>query len=196
MDRPELNRNLDAQVFRDYYWLKRELIAFCRQHGLRASGGKLEIAARIAQFLETGQVQAVERAVCVGRRSGIDWSTATLGPETVIASDYRNTANVRRFFEAQIGSHFAFNVPFQRWVRDHAGLTLGDAVAAWRAMDAARRSGAEKPEIGQQFEYNRYMRDFMADNPDKSTRDARRYWMLKKARRGPRVYSRADLELS
>lgn len=196
MGRPQLNKDLSLTDFRDYYWLKRELAAFCRQHGIRATGGKMEISDRIAQFLETGEVPAVEHKVNAAPRSGFDWSGAPLGLETTITADYRNTAHVRRFFTAHTGPQFAFNVPFLRWMRDNAGLTLGDAVAAWRAMDTARRSGADQPEIGSQFEYNRYIRDFMADNPDKTTRDARRCWMLKKVRRGPRLYAKADLDLS
>ncbi len=29
-ERPELNRNLDGNTFRSYYYLKEELVSFCR----------------------------------------------------------------------------------------------------------------------------------------------------------------------
>ena len=42
-ERPTLNRQLDSTTFRDFYWLKEELVDFCRNNGLSTAGGKLEI---------------------------------------------------------------------------------------------------------------------------------------------------------
>lgn len=55
-DRPELNKKLDSKTFREYYYLKEELVAFCRENNLPASGGKIELTDRIAAFLDTGTV--------------------------------------------------------------------------------------------------------------------------------------------
>ena len=55
-ERPALGRNLDSKTFREYYWLKEELTAFCREIHLPVSGGKQEIAERIALFLDTGEI--------------------------------------------------------------------------------------------------------------------------------------------
>ena len=38
-DRPVLDRNLDSKIFRDYYYLKEELVNFCRENGIPVSGG-------------------------------------------------------------------------------------------------------------------------------------------------------------
>ncbi|MDO4371697.1 MAG: SAP domain-containing protein, partial [Clostridia bacterium] len=53
--RPELNDKPDADTFRSYYYLKQELIDFCRKNALPVSGGKQELTDRIACFLETGK---------------------------------------------------------------------------------------------------------------------------------------------
>ena len=45
-ERPRLDRSLDGETFRSYYYLKEELTAFCRENGLPVSGGKLEITER------------------------------------------------------------------------------------------------------------------------------------------------------
>lgn len=58
-DRPVLDRNLDSKIFRDYYYLKEELVNFYRENGIPVSGGKIEIADRIAYFLETGKILSV-----------------------------------------------------------------------------------------------------------------------------------------
>lgn len=55
-ERPALDRKLDSKTFRDYYYLKEELVSFCRENGLPVSGGKIELTERIAVFLETGEV--------------------------------------------------------------------------------------------------------------------------------------------
>ena len=55
--RPALVPGLDSQTFREYYYLKEELVVFCRNNHLPASGGKQELTERIACFLDTGRVQ-------------------------------------------------------------------------------------------------------------------------------------------
>lgn len=58
MKRPILNKELDSKTFRNYYFLKEELVNFCRENGMPTSGSKIEIADRIAYFLDTGKIKA------------------------------------------------------------------------------------------------------------------------------------------
>ena len=63
-ERPDLNKELDGETFRSFYYLKEELVEFCRENNLPVSGGKTELTDRIACFLDTGKVletSAVER---------------------------------------------------------------------------------------------------------------------------------------
>ena len=55
-ERPILNKDLDGKTFRSFYYLKEELVIFCRENNLPVSGGKLELTDRIAHFLDTGKV--------------------------------------------------------------------------------------------------------------------------------------------
>ena len=50
-------------------------------------------------------------------------------------------------------------------------------------------------EIAPQFEYNRYMRAFLSDNPNLSSKDAMKFWKLKRAKRGTYAYEKTDLNL-
>ncbi len=52
-NRQELNNNLNAEDFKDNYYLKTELIKFCRQNNLQASGSKIELTNRVFYFLKT-----------------------------------------------------------------------------------------------------------------------------------------------
>ncbi|MDO5601790.1 MAG: SAP domain-containing protein, partial [Oscillospiraceae bacterium] len=54
-ERPKLDRHLDSETFRGFYYLKKELTDFCRENDLPASGDKTELTNRIACFLETGR---------------------------------------------------------------------------------------------------------------------------------------------
>ena len=53
-ERPILSKELDSQSFLNFYYLKEELIDFCRENGLPVYGGKFELTERIAHFLDTG----------------------------------------------------------------------------------------------------------------------------------------------
>lgn len=55
-ERLDLNEKLDGETFRSYYYLKKELVDFCRDNNLPVSGGKVELTDRIACFLDTGKV--------------------------------------------------------------------------------------------------------------------------------------------
>ena len=54
-ERPNLEVGLDSRVFREYYFLKEELIDFCRKNQLQTTGGKLELIERITNFLDTAK---------------------------------------------------------------------------------------------------------------------------------------------
>lgn len=52
--RPILSKQLENDTFLQYYYLKEELVAFCRENGLSSTGGKQDITKRIEHFLKTG----------------------------------------------------------------------------------------------------------------------------------------------
>ena len=52
----KLDKNMDSKTFREFYYLKEELVNFCRDNGLPVSGGKIELTERIAYFLDSGKI--------------------------------------------------------------------------------------------------------------------------------------------
>ena len=76
--RPKLCTKISIKDFQDFYWLKEELIAFCRSEGLGSSGGKVEITNRIVNYLKSGE--KVERDKINYRRSKstFNWNTEEL----------------------------------------------------------------------------------------------------------------------
>ncbi len=192
-ERPKLNNEISEKDFKAFYWLKEELIQFCRAAGLKTSGGKIEISNRIAHFLKTGNKQVANTKAVPKPKSKFDWNNEILSLETILTDNYKNTENVRSFFEKQLGKPFKFNVRFMNWMKVNAGKTLGDAIKQWKAIKLANKNNTGRKDIAPQFEYNRYLRDFLADNPELSRADGIELWKLKKTKRGDNVYKREDL---
>lgn len=112
-ERPELSNDLDSKSFLNYYWLKDELVAFCRDNGLPSSGNKQEITERIAVFLDSGEIV---KSVSVRKTSIVGEIT----PESVIEPDIVCSEKHRAFFRKQIGKSFSFNVAFQKWLKTNS----------------------------------------------------------------------------
>lgn len=185
-ERPFLSTRLESQAFRNFYYLKEELCAFCRSVGLSAAGSKQELTERIARFLETGE-KVGKPSVHKPKRL-----IQEITPKTVIEKDIVCSEKHRAFFRREIGKSFTFNIAFQKWLKSHAGSTYADAVTAWYEIRKAKKSDP----IGKQFEYNTYICDFFADNPGKSLQEAIRCWTFKKAQSGVHRYERTDIERS
>ena len=184
-ERPELNKKLDATTFRSFYYLKQELADFCKENGLPTSGSKIELTDRIVFFLDTGSVlkPTAERKTSV--------NIGTLTEDTVIEPNIVCSEKHRMIFCEKIGKGFSFNVPFQKWLKANAGKTYGEAVRAYYRILVEKKQ--RKTEIGRQFEYNTYIRDFFADNPRKSLHDAIVCWNYKKGLPGHHRYEQSDL---
>lgn len=184
-DRPILDKNLSSAVFREYYYLKKELVDFLRENGLPTSGGKVELADRIAYFLDTGKVKPVE----LQRVKATNINEISV--DTIIENNFVCSEKHRAFFKANIGESFSFNVAFQKWLKANAGMTYRDAITAYYQILEEKKAG--KTSIDSQFEYNTYIRDFFADNQGKSLSDAIKCWKYKKQMRGHNRYERSDL---
>lgn len=184
-ERPDLDRNLDSKTFRDFYYLKEELVNFCRENGIPVSGGKIEITDRIAYFLDTGKVLSAPAA-----RKKVT-TVSTLNEDTKIEADFVCSEKHRAFFREHIGNSFSFNVVFQKWLKNNAGKTYKEAIAAYYQILKDKKKG--KTKIDKQFEYNTYIRDFFADNPGKSLEEAIACWKYKKQLQGHNCYERSDL---
>lgn len=184
-DRPVLDRNLDSKTFRDYYYLKEELVSFCRENGIPVSGGKIEITDRIAYFLDTGKIlpAPAERKKAT--------AISVIREDTEIEANFVCSEKHRAFFREQIGSGFSFNVAFQKWLKNNTGKTYKEAIAAYYQILEDKKKG--KTKIDKQFEYNTYIRDFFADNKGKTLEEAIACWKYKKQLQGHNRYERTDL---
>ncbi len=185
--RPILDKNLDSKTFRDFYYLKEELVDFCRENDLPVSGGKLEITDRIAYFLDTGKVLPASKV----KKKAAAPSPVMITEDAEIEADFVCSEKHRAFFKEQIGNGFSFNVAFQKWLKTNTGKTYKEAVAAYYEILEEKKKG--KTKIDRQFEYNTYIRDFFEDNQGKTLDEAIKCWKYKKQLQGHNRYERSDL---
>ena len=184
-EKPALDRNLDEETFRSYYFLKEELVAFCRANGLPASGSKMELTERIADYLTTGEIKPAEKAKNTKTR------VMQISEESLIEPDFVCSEKHRAFFKERIGNNFSFNVQFQKWLKANTGKTYAEAIAAYHEILAEKKKCPA--EIGRQFEYNAYIHAFFEDNSDKTLQQAIQCWNYKKSMPGSNSYERSDL---
>lgn len=184
-ERPSLNKGLDEKTFRNFYYLKEELVNFCKANGLSSAGGKIELTDRIARYLDTGEILS---AVSTHKQKT---SGRIITEDAVIEPDFVCSEKHRAFFKGKIGKKFSFNVTFQKWLKSNAGKTYKQAIEAYRKIIAEKKS--KTTVIDKQFEYNTYIRAFFADNPGKTLNQAIICWKYKKSVPGHKRYERSDL---
>ena len=184
-ERPELSRDISAEVFRNYYYLKEELVKFCRKYDLQTTGSKQELTDRIAYFLETGKKKSAS-----SKRIQAE-SVGEITENTLIEANIVCSEKHRAFFKERIGKTFSFNVAFQKWLKSNAGKTYADAIQAYYAILEEKKKS--KTVIDKQFEYNTYIRDFFADNNGMSLENAIKCWKYKKSLKGHNRYEKSDL---
>ena len=186
-ERPNLDIKLDSKTFKGYYYLKEELVDFCRRNNLQTTGGKIELTERIAHFLDTGEKTFKNHI----NKKTVNIDEITL--DTIIEENFVCSEKHRAFYKEQIGNSFSFNVIFQKWLKTNSGKTYQDSINAYYQILEDKKKN--KTTIDKQFEYNTYIRDFFADNKDKSLDQAIKCWKYKKSLKGHNKYEKDDLKV-
>jgi len=190
--RPKLNKNISSKDFSDFYWLKEELIDFCRDIGINTSASKIELSRRILKFLNTGEI--------IKKRENkilkLPKATAPITKNTILGVDKRSYKEKKNFLQLAIGKRFHFTVYLLEYFKKNTGKrTYGDLIKQWYKEQAKRENLHFKTKIAPQFEYNAYIRGFLKDNSDKTKKEAIKYWKIKKSLRGDNTYKITDLNL-
>lgn len=186
-ERPNLTKELKVETFLNYYYLKEELINFCKEYNLPSSGSKIELTNRIAYFLKTGLIQKPER------KKTIKQHHQDITEDSLIEPNFVYSEENRAFFVSKIGKSFSFNVLFQKWLKTNAGKTYKDAINAYyEILNTKKKTNTP---IDKQFEYNTYIRDFFKENHNKTLADAIICWKYKKSLPGHNRYEPSDLKV-
>jgi hypothetical protein len=203
-ERPHLTINISVEDFGKFYWLKEELIDFCREYSIKSSGGKIEISKRISYFLKTGLrasdaliFGAGEPRSTIKRPSSSSYnSNAEFSLDTIITPNFKCSQKLREFLKSNIGPQFHFSTNFQNFLKANPGKKLNDAIGEWHREQEEKKIGNFKTKIAPQFEYNAYIRSFFDDpqNKGKSLREAIDCWKYKRSLPGHNKYERTDFD--
>lgn len=184
--RPELKKDTNVEVFKQFYWDKKELVAFCNNHGLYSDGGKIEISERIAEFLKSGK-KISPKSVKVSLPLDSDGQIT----KTTKVRHYKNDAKTKEFFTKHIGSNFHFNGYLRVFAkRDNSKLnvTYGDLIDGWKKEEEEKKKPDYKTKILPQFQYNQFQRDFYANEKGKTRQEFINAWKLVRSVPGEATY--------
>ena len=182
-ERPVLNKYLNSGKFREWYYLKKELIEFCRNESLSTAGSKVELTDRIGCFLDTGEKKKL------AFKKKVKTDVGTITEESKIEDNFICSEKHTEFFKKKIGDSFFFPVVFQKWLKENTGKSYKDAIDIFHQISTEKK----KTSIDKQFEYNIYIRDFFTDNKGRSLKKAIKCWKHKKGQQGHNQYEKSDL---
>ena len=191
--RPNLDKNLKSEDFKEYYFLKEELKDFCKKEGLRVSGSKNDLEKRIIYYLDTEKsldenIKSLDKSK---NHSKTNNTPQEITLDAILGENFKCSEDKREFFERKIGKGFKFKVKFQKWLKENPDKTYQDAIDAYHELQGSK----EKTKIDKQFQYNQYIRDFFEDNEGKTLDDAIKCWKYKKSLKGHNRYEKSDLNI-
>jgi hypothetical protein len=173
-ERPRPSRKLSADEFSSWYWLKTEMVALCRLHGLGTAGSKLELEARIRGHL----LGLTTEKKAVRRPSGE--MPATFSLQSVIGRGWRCNPGLGAFFRTVCGRGFRFNAAMRDFIHEGEGKSLADAAICYHASVGP---GANRPPIARQLEYNEHFREYFTSHPGATREEAIAAWWEKRSRK-------------
>lgn len=165
--RPPLTDQLSGPELARWYWLSSELVAFARALGVATGGAKRAVTARLVAHLDGRPLPDPEPV----RRLTPPPLAEPLTAATVLPPGQRCSQQLRRYLTGVIGPGFRFDAPMRAFVARGAGRTLAEAVDHWH-----RTRSRAAPEIGSQFELNRFLRAWHRDHPDQTHARALDAW--------------------
>ena len=170
----------------DTYYLKAELVEICKKNGLPTSGYKENLLQYITDFIENKPINKIN----INKKNS---SLEEPKLEKIIDENYTNNEIHRTFFKKVIDEKFKYNVIFCKWMNENKGKkTYQNAIEVYNKILLDKKSG-KKFEIGKQFQYNQYTRDFFEDNLKLSRKDCIKCWNYKKNQQGKHKYEKKDL---
>jgi len=191
--RPELDDNITLDDYLNYYWLKSELMDFCRKVGINTDGWKLEIHNRIVKYLATREIEQKSKDIILKPKN--KKNTVSINLHTVVTSDFKRNPQTTAFFKS-IDSRFHYSVRLNQYIRDNFGkITYGDIINEWKREYEEKKMGIKTTPDLPQCEYNQFIKDYLEDNKDKKFKDAVAAWNIKKNMRGDNIYHREELNL-
>ena len=163
MERPEFDSIKDYAEFSKYYWYRDELIKICRDHGLKAPSGKIELNKVIEAYFSGEKILPEKRKI--NKKKSV---VTELTPDTgLLECGFTFGNRFRDFFSKQTGEdHFKFNVDMVATVRKvkeigDESFTLGDLLDVYYGKKTYAMYDRSA------LQWNKFVKDFCADDSTK-----------------------------
>ena len=193
-DRPTFDDIMNYEEFSKYYWYRDELIKICREHGLKAPSGKIELNKVIEAYF-AGERILPEKKRIKKKKPLIAELTLDTG---LIECGFTFGNQFREFFSEQTGEkHFKFNVDMVATVkavkeREDESFTLGDLLDVYYGKKIYARYDKSV------LQWNKFVKDFCADDATKEfgerLKAAATLWKIVRDSDVEKIYSRELLE--
>ena len=196
MKRPEFAEIKDFEEFSRYYWYRDELIAICKQLGLKADGGKIELNNVIRAYFAGERIVPTSKK-SINKRPKSTCSELTLDTG-LIECGFTFGNRFREFFAQQTQSpHFKFNVDMVATVKavkanGDETFTLGDLLGIYYGTKTYAQYDKSA------LQWNRFVKDFCNDSATQifgeRLKAAAALWKIVRESDKEKVYSRELLE--
>jgi SAP domain-containing new25/Domain of unknown function (DUF6434) len=170
--RPALSNSLSSEEFSAWYWLKAELLEFCRDKGLSLSGSKPELAERIKAHLNGETAKPV-----MVRKQAVTSMPTRFTLKTVIGEGWRCNLRLGAFFKQHCGKGFRLNAAMRDFIHHRSGEKLAQAIECYHASVSPN---APAQAIIAQNEYNRHTRAYYATHPNATRQEVIAAWWAKR----------------
>lgn len=189
--KPKLDRNISLDDYLNYYWLKKDLVKFCKDIGINSDGWKLEIHERIVEYLTNHVILKKEETKTRQKSTEIQ----ELKLDMKVTKSFKRNPQTTAFFKS-IDSRFRYSVRLNQYIRNNIGkITYQDIMDQWYEEYELKKKGIKTTPALPQCEYNQFVKDYMEDNKNRNFKDAVAAWNFKKSMRGDNIYHREELPL-
>ena len=163
MERPDFDSIKDYAEFSKYYWYREELIKICRDHGLKAPSGKIELNKVIEAYFAGERILPEKRRIRKKKPAIKDLTLET----GLIDCGFTFGNRFREFFSKQTREdHFKFNVDMVATVkavkeREDESFTLGDLLDVYYGKKIYAKYDKSA------LQWNKFVKDFCSDDATK-----------------------------
>ena len=164
MDRPKFEDIKDYAEFSKYYWYREELIKICKEHGLKAPSGKIELNKVIEAYFSGKKILPEKKTVIRKKKNVVTELTLETG---LIECGFTFGNRFREFFAKQTGEeHFKFNVDMVASVKavkenGDESFTLGDLLDIYYGKKTYAVYDKSM------LQWNKFVKDFCEDEATK-----------------------------
>jgi hypothetical protein len=158
-DRPSEITSVDD--LQNYYWIKSDLMKFCKNHHLPTRGAKSDLMERIRIFLSTGNRMSYKVINKPGKKDSLNRIT-----KNTPIKNYNNDVGTRRFFVKHLGIKFKFNAYLRQFTNPNniqPNMTYGNLIDGWISFENNQKKSRKNHVIPPQFEYNQFIKDYFTN---------------------------------